>query len=64
MVCKSSPTYIQMNALQKTTYLMFKLMDFIVFLRIFTRFEFDSCNTFQQSQDRSMFTSGLHHLSF
>ena len=35
----------------KTRYLMFKLINFIVCVQIFTYFEFDFCNTFQNSWD-------------
>ena len=30
---------------------MFKLINFIVFLEIFTHFEFDACNAYQKSWD-------------
>lgn len=33
----------------KIRYLMYKLLNFTVFLQIFTHFEFDVCNTFQNS---------------
>ena len=31
---------------------MFKLINFILSLEIFTHFDFDGCNTFQKSWDR------------
>ena len=33
-------------------YLMFKLINVVVFLQIITQFEFDACNMFQKSWDR------------
>ena len=43
---------------------MFKLINLIVLLKLFTHFEFDACNTFQKNWDSGMFCTLLHHMSF
>ena len=35
----------------KTKYLLFKLINFIVFVQIYSHFELDVCNTFQNTWD-------------
>jgi len=43
----------------KTGYVMFKLINFVVFLQIFTHFEFDTSNTFQKSWNRGSERLGI-----